>query len=43
MINFPYQDLHKKTGGATQIIAPAYSKAQLHYDALIRLHRMAPG
>ncbi len=34
MINFPYQDLHKKTGGATQIIASAYSKAQLHYDAL---------
>lgn len=39
MINFPYQDLHKKTGGANQDILPAheraaYAKAQLHYDAL---------
>jgi three-Cys-motif partner protein len=34
MINFPYQDLHKKTGGVTPDITPAYAKAQLHYDAL---------
>ncbi len=35
MINFPYQDLHKKTGSAVQDITPTCTQPLLrHYDAL---------